>query len=87
VIFAVTEVVLTRRAQKDLQALDPPVRRRILDRLAELEDPPLLHAVRLSNPRLGTYRIRVGPWRVIFDIDEDVVVVLRIGHRRELYSR
>ena len=35
------EVVLTRRARKDLEALDPPVRGRILDGLAELEEEPV----------------------------------------------
>lgn len=81
------EVVLTRRARKDLEALDPPVRERILDRVAELGDEPLRHAVRLTDARLGTYRVRVGDWRVIFDLEDDVVVVLRIGHRRQIYSR
>jgi len=78
----VAEVVLTRRARKDLEALDPPVRGRILDRLVELEDEPLRNAIRLTDARLGTYRARVGDWRVIFDLDGEVVVVLRIGHRR-----
>ena len=81
------EVVLTRRARKDLEALDRLVRRRVLDRLAELEDEPLRHATRLTDPRLGTFRVRVGDWRIVFDLDSDVVVVLRIGHRRQIYSR
>jgi len=83
----VAEVVLTRRARKDLDALDPPVRARILEKLGDLQDDPLRGATRLTDARLGTYRIRVGDWRIIFDLDDDTVVVLRIGHRRQIYSR
>lgn len=86
-ISEVAEVLLTRRAQRDLQRLDRLVRNRILERLAELEEAPLRRATRLTDPRLGTYRTRIGDWRVIFDLDGDVVVVLRIGHRRQIYSR
>ena len=63
------EVVLSRRARKDLDALDPPVRNRILERLGDLEADPLRHAIRLTDTLLGTYRVRIGDWRVIFDLD------------------
>jgi mRNA interferase RelE/StbE len=83
----VAEVVLTRRARKDLDTLDPPVRARILEKLGDLQGDPLRAATRLTDARLGTYRVRVGDWRIIFDLDDDTVVVLRIGHRRQIYSR
>ena len=31
--------------------------------------------------------MRIGDWRVVFDLEGEVVVVLRIGHRREIYAR
>jgi len=42
-------------------------------------------ARRLTNTDLGQFRLRVGDWRIVFDIDGSFVVVLRIGHRREIY--
>jgi len=39
----------------------------------------------LINPEFGTYRFRIGDYRVIFDIEDDQIIVLRIGHRREVY--
>ena len=36
---------------------------------------------------LGSYRFRVGDYRIIFDIEEKDIIVLRVGHRRELYKR
>ena len=82
-----SEVVLTRRARKDLDQLDHATRRRILDKLSEYTDDPLRHAVKLADVRIGSYRFRVGDWRIVFDLNDDRVVVLRIGHRREIYRR
>lgn len=79
------EVVLTRRAVRDLDRLDPPDRRRVLDRLRELAADPLQNARKLTDPRLGGFRYRIGSYRVIFDLEDGRVVVLRIGHRREIY--
>jgi mRNA interferase RelE/StbE len=36
---------------------------------------------------LGEYRFRIGDYRVIFDIEGNEIVVLRVGHRREIYKR
>jgi len=41
----------------------------------------------MVDPALGTYRFRIGDYRVIFDIEGNEVVVLRVGHRREIYRR
>ncbi len=39
------------------------------------------------NSSLGSYRFRIGDFRVIFDIEKDEIVVLRVGHRREIYRK
>ena len=66
--------------------MDPPVRGRILQKLREYRSAPLEPARKLTDPRIGTYRYRIGSYRVVFDLEEDTVVVLRIAHRREIYS-
>jgi len=80
-----TEVLLTDRARRDLHALDPPIRRRIVSKLRELAHDPLGRSRRLTNVDLGSYRYRIGPYRVVFDLEGNDVIVLRIGHRREIY--
>ncbi|NUN98684.1 MAG: type II toxin-antitoxin system RelE/ParE family toxin [Candidatus Omnitrophica bacterium] len=50
-----------------------------------LRHTPLKHARKLSNSSIGTYRYRIGNYRVIFDLADRDVVVLRVGHRREIY--
>ncbi|MFZ0770236.1 MAG: type II toxin-antitoxin system RelE/ParE family toxin [Candidatus Sulfotelmatobacter sp.] len=80
----------TETAKKQLKKLDKPAARRILafldDRVAKQEDPRALGKA-LTGP-LGTlWRYRIGDYRAICEIQHKVVTVLviRIGHRREVY--
>jgi mRNA interferase RelE/StbE len=80
-------LVYTHRAIKDIQKLDESTKRRIGKALLKYEEDPLTYAEKLTDPRLGTYRFRIGDHRVIFDIEENEIVILRIGHRREIYRK
>ena len=80
-------LVYTLRAVKDIKRLDPSVRQRIGKTLLRYEEDPLGYAEKLVDSKLGTYRFRIGEYRVIFDIEGDDIVVLRVGHRREIYRR
>ncbi len=79
------EVVLTKRAIKDLEKLDQNVKSRILNRLRDYSSNPFRYARKLIDPSIGEYRFRIGDYRVIFDIDNSRIVVLRIGHRKKIY--
>ncbi|MCK4791223.1 MAG: type II toxin-antitoxin system RelE/ParE family toxin [Desulfobacteraceae bacterium] len=43
--------------------------------------------IKLFDPALGTYRFRIGDYRVIFDIEGEEIVVLRVGHRKDIYRK
>ena len=77
----------THKAVKDLDAIDPATKRRIGKTLQRYEKDPLAHAEQLRDPELGSYRFRIGDYRVIFDLIGEEIVVLRVGHRREIYRR
>jgi mRNA interferase RelE/StbE len=79
--------VYTRRAERDIEKLDRKVRDRIGSALLRYAEEPLRFAEKLSDPVLGEYRFRIGDYRVIFDVRGDEIVVLRVGHRREIYRR
>jgi mRNA interferase RelE/StbE len=81
------------RAVKELSKFDKPIQRRILtvlkDRIAPLEDPRSIGEA-LRGEELGRFwKYRVGPYRIICDIRdaEIVILVLRIGDRKEIYER
>ena len=81
------EFVYTRRAIRDIQSLEPWVRMRIGRTLLRYKDDPLKYAQKISDSALGSYRFRIGDYRVIFDIEGNQLVVLRVGHRKEIYRR
>jgi len=79
-------ILLTKRAVKDLGKLNEDVKFRIKEKFNLLLNDPTGISKKLSSPLIGTYRLRVGDYRVIFDIDDDKVVILRIGHRKNIYK-
>lgn len=80
-------LVYTRRAERDIKKLDLNTKKRIGKALLRYSEEPLKYAEKLSDPILGEYRFRVGDYRVIFDLEGNEIVVLRVGHRREIYKR
>ena len=81
------KLVYTRRADRDIRSLDPGIRERLGKSLLRYSVDPLKYAEKLTNSSLGDYRFRVGDYRVIFDIVGKEIVVLRVGHRREIYRK
>jgi mRNA interferase RelE/StbE len=79
-------------AIKELEKLDKTIERRIVkflrDRVANLEDPRQIGGS-LQGSRSGLWKYRVGDYRVICSLEHDrlVVLVLQVGHRREVYKR
>jgi len=81
-------VAFTPRARRDLRALDPQIRDRVLnviDRLAARD--PSLDVRRLTGTK--ELRVRVGDWRVRFtrDADSKLIVVQRVLPRGRAYDR
>ena len=81
------KLVYAYRAAKDIKRLDKPTKSRIGKALTRYKEDPFKYAERLSDSTLGTYRFRVGDYRIIFDIDDTNIVILRVGHRKEIYKR
>ena len=78
-------LVFTRRATRDMNALAPEVRGRIGEALERYRGDPRRYARRMVEPALGNYRFRIGDYRVIFDLEGEEIVVLRVGHRGQIY--
>lgn len=84
-------VELAESADRELSKHDPQQQKRILkflhDRVAKLDNPRSIGQA-LQGSRLGEFwRYRVGDYRLICRIEDDrlIVLVLRVGHRREIY--
>ena len=80
-------LVYTRRATRDIRKLEGKVKKRIGDTLLRYSEDPFKYADKITDPRLGSYRFRIGQYRVIFDLEGTNIVVLRVGHRRDIYRK
>ena len=81
------KLVYTNRADKDIQKLPPEIKKRIGKALLRYEQNPHKYSESLRDTQLGTYRFRIGDYRVIFDLEGTEIVVLRAGHRRDIYRK
>ncbi|MFS8159109.1 MAG: type II toxin-antitoxin system RelE family toxin [Candidatus Roizmanbacteria bacterium] len=81
------KLTYTKTALGDIKKLDSITKKRLGKKLQEFCLNPLLYATRLTNSQIGSYRWRVGNYRVVFDMYKKDIVILRIGHRKEIYKK
>jgi len=83
----VFEIIWSDLAIRQLKKLDRPIARRIFDKVGELADNPHHLIQKLVNSPY--HRLRVGDFRLILDIQRDVlrILVLKVGHRGSIYDR
>jgi mRNA interferase RelE/StbE len=76
-----------RTAGKSIAFLEVGIRRRILQEIDRLSDTPRPPGCKKLKGR-DAYRIRVGDYRVVYEVRDDVLVVLvvRVAHRSEAYK-
>lgn len=81
------QVFIKDSARKELLALPTPLQKRIDARIQALADTPRPSGVTKLAEDEHLYRVRVGDYRIIYQIQDKALVVLvtKIGHRREVY--
>ncbi len=81
------QVVLAPLATRQIEKLPTNIQQRVRAKLRDLADDPRPSGVK--KLKSGTnYRIRVGDYRIIYKIEDDIllVTVVRVGHRRDVYK-
>lgn len=84
------KVLYLKSVEADLLSLDKPIRKKLMDKIERtLAQDPRGLGKPLSGPFTGLWRYRIGDYRVIYKIAEREILILvaRIGHRREIYRR
>lgn len=81
------EVFLERRAERDLNRLPSNLFDRVIRAVKSLADNPRPQGARKLTASENDWRIRVGDYRVLYEIDDpsQAVRVMRVRHRREAY--
>ena len=80
------QVLWSEKSVKQLKKLDKKTARTIRDRVLELEDDPYKAVSRLASSKF--YKIRVGSYRVILDIQQGklIIFVIETDHRKRVYD-
>jgi len=81
------EIFFTNKAENQLKKLEKNVQQRIIAVLERSRIRPEDHFERLVGEK--AYKLRVGDYRIITDIDNNklVILVLKLGHRKNIYER
>jgi len=81
-------VKITSRAEGELKRLDRPVKNRVVTAILALASDPRPPGCLKVKSAEGVWRIRVGDWRIGYEIDDSLqeVVVIKVGHRSEFYQ-
>ena len=80
-------IVIRRAAHKVLASLQPKDRERVLAAIQALATSPRPDGCVKLEDRPNAWRVRVGRYRVLYQINDDalIVTVTAIGHRRDIY--
>ena len=79
-------VKLKPKAIKDLQGISKPEARKIAERMKNLEQGLVGDIKRLTN-FTPEYRLRIGDYRILFEIEGQEIIIHRIKHRKEAYKK
>jgi mRNA interferase RelE/StbE len=81
------KIIITSRAERELRRLDKGVKNRIVPAIYSLaENPRPPGCLKVKGESI--WRVRVGDWRIGYQIDDEakVIDIIRVGHRSQFYS-
>jgi mRNA interferase RelE/StbE len=79
---------IKRSAEHDLKRLPRPIFLRLNHQILALREEPRPSGTRKLKGKLEGWRIRVGDYRIVYQIDDSahVVTIIRVRHRRDVYN-
>ena len=82
------KLIFAKRVRKDVKNLDQKVQVHIKKKLLWFlkQENPLDFAEFLTDSEIGQYRFRIGDYRIIFDVQDQLIIVHLVGHRRDIYK-
>jgi len=83
----VYEVIFSKKAEDQLKRLEKNMQERIISVLERIKIRPEIYASKLVGD--PGYKIRMGDYRAIIDIDRNnlIILVIKVGHRKNVYKR
>ena len=84
------KLVIKRSAAKEIESIgQKKTRQRVVERIRSLAENPRPHGCEKLSGKHPRYRIRQGPFRILYEIKDDelVVYVVKVADRRNVYKR
>jgi len=78
------QISYEKEALKELEKLEPSVSRRIVDKIEKMSENPYSYDVKKLRAS-DYYRLRIGDYRVIFIFGNNIIKILKVGHRQQIY--
>ena len=78
------DIIFTEKVERELGKLEKSIQERIFAVLERVKIRPESYFQRLVGEK--EYKLRVGDYRVIADILDDKIIILNVGHRRNVYD-
>jgi mRNA interferase RelE/StbE len=79
------EIIWNTNASRELEKLEKIIARRIFKKISELKENPYSKDLIKLKTEEG-FRLRVGDYRIILVIEKDKILILKIGHRKNIYG-
>ncbi len=75
----------TNYALKNLDEFELFLQKRIVRKVEEFANSGVFHGIKRVQGYEKMYRLRAGDYRVIFELNNNLIVILKIGHRKNIY--
>jgi len=72
-------------ALKNLNKLENSTSKRIIKKVEELCENPFSKDIRKLKGYKNYFRLRVGDYRIIFSLEDNLITILKVGHRQTIY--
>lgn len=82
------KIIFTNSAFRQFRKLNRDLQKRIDEKLRfYLSRPsPLQFAQAIKDSRFGSWRFRIGDYRILFDVENETIIILKVEHRKEIYK-
>ncbi len=84
----IREVLATKKAEKQIKSLPPHIKKKIDELIDHLKDDPLpakRYDLKKIRGKKDVYRIRIGNYRVLYKIQDNVIIILLMIQRKQAY--
>ena len=79
------QIEIRKSAIKDLKQISEPLKTKIHNKILELKNFPNLQNIKKLTNFEPAYRLRIGDYRILFDVENELIIIGRVLHRKESY--